>query len=151
MADGDRNPRPGSPGSGPEPSRGREDDDLLRVAHAAAALAYAPYSGVHVGAALLGSDGQVYAGCNVENASYGLSLCAERTAAVRAVASGERRFARIAIATNRPHAVMPCGACRQFLAEFGLELEVLVQGTEGPAVRTRLAELLPKAFTSRDL
>ena len=140
--------------SAPDPQRRLSADealDLLRVAHAAVQLAYAPYSKVRVGAALVGADGQVYSGCNVENASYGLTICAERSAVFRAVASGERKFRAIAIATNLPGALMPCGACRQVLAEFGLELEVIVQGRESDVQRVRLSELLPKAFSPADL
>jgi len=140
----------------PDPNRARpspNDDveDLLRVAHAAAQLAYSPYSKVKVGAALLGEDGTVYTGCNVENASYGLTLCAERAAVVRAVASGERRFRAIAIATDRPQALMPCGACRQFLLEFAPRLWVHVQGSQSAAETVNLTELLPRAFAPRDL
>ena len=135
----------------PTPGSTEDAEDLLRVAHAAAALAYSPYSKVRVGAALLGADGQVYAGCNVENASYGLTICAERAAVTRAVAAGERRFRAIAIATDRPQGLMPCGACRQVLAEFAPSLAVIVQGTQGPIVRASLAELLPRAFQPGDL
>lgn len=137
-----------------EPSRpGPNDDvqDLLRVAHAAAQLAYAPYSKVRVGAALLAEDGQVYTGCNVENASYGLTLCAERSAVVRAVAAGERRFRAIAIATDLPQALMPCGACRQVLLEFAPRLWIHVQGAESALETVNLAELLPRAFSPSDL
>jgi cytidine deaminase len=132
---------------------GPNDDveDLMRVAHAAAQLAYSPYSKVKVGAALLAEDGTVYTGCNVENASYGLTLCAERSAVVRAVASGERRFRAIAIATDRPQALMPCGACRQFLLEFAPRLWVHVQGAQSALETVNLSELLPRAFVPRDL
>jgi cytidine deaminase len=137
----------------PAPARkGREGaDDLLRAAHAAAVLAHAPYSGVRVGAALLAADGAVYTGCNVENASYGLTLCAERAAVAKAIVAGERRFRMIAIATDRPQALMPCGACRQVLAEFARELAVVSQGRESSVVEATLAELLPRAFSSDDL
>lgn len=140
--------------SAPDPRRALSPDDaadLLRVAHAAVQLAYAPYSKVRVGAALVGADGQVYTGCNVENASYGLTICAERSAVCRAVAAGERRFKSIAIATDRPQALMPCGACRQVLAEFGLELTVIAQGQQSGVVQVSLAELLPRAFSPGDL
>lgn len=148
MGENERGP---DPERDAESARPRGSDDLLRVAHAATALAYAPYSNVHVGAALLGHDGQVYAGCNVENASYGLTICAERAAVFRAVASGERRFLAIAIATDRARPVMPCGACRQVLAEFAPDLEVIVQGREGEPERAKLSDLLPRAFGARDL
>lgn len=137
-----------------DPSRpGPNDDvpDLMRVAHAAAQLAYAPYSKVRVGAALLAEDGQVYTGCNVENASFGLTLCAERSAVVRAIASGERRFRAIAIATDQPQAFMPCGACRQFLLEFAPRLWIHVQGAKSALETVNLAELLPRAFSPGDL
>ncbi|MCC7013332.1 MAG: cytidine deaminase [Planctomycetes bacterium] len=140
--------------SAPDPRRAFSPDDaadLLRVAHAAVQLAYAPYSKVRVGAALVGADGQVYTGCNVENASYGLTICAERSAVCRAVAAGERKFKSIAIATDRPQALMPCGACRQVLAEFGLELTVIAQGQQSGIVQVTLAELLPRAFSPGDL
>lgn len=134
-----------------DPRSNESVDDLLRVAHAAAQLAYSPYSRVKVGAALLGEDGQVYSGCNVENASYGLTLCAERSAVVRAVASGERRFRAIAIATDRPQALAPCGACRQVLSEFAPRLWIHLQGAESGVETVNLAELLPRAFSPKDL
>ena len=128
-----------------------EVTDLLRVAHASALLAHSPYSGVQVGAALLCDDGQVFTGCNVENASFGLTLCAERVAVVKAVSSGVQSFRAMALAASLPHPVLPCGACRQFLHEFAPELELFVQGREGPRIDTRLDELLPRAFGPRDL
>ncbi len=143
--------QPQPPGDRSRPGPNDDVEDLMRVAHAAAQLAYAPYSKVRVGAALLGEDGEVYAGCNVENASYGLTLCAERAAIVRAVASGERRFRAIAIATNQPQALMPCGACRQVLLEFAPGLRIHVQGVQSEIESVNLAELLPRAFSPRDL
>jgi cytidine deaminase len=125
--------------------------DLLRVAFAAAELAHSPYSKVKVGAALMTTDGQVFSGCNVENASYGLTICAERVAAVKAVSSGATRFEMLAIGTNLDAPMMPCGACRQFLSEFAPDMLVVVQGRSGPMFRGRLAELLPHAFGPRDL
>lgn len=134
-----------------QPLGSEELADLLRVAFAGAELAHSPYSGVRVGAALLTDDGAVFSGCNVENASYGLTICAERVAAVQAVAKGEKRFRAIAIATSLDKPMMPCGACRQFLAEFAPGLEVVVQGRSGEPVRTTLDALLPDAFTRGDL
>jgi cytidine deaminase len=128
-----------------------EIQDWMRVAHAAAELAYSPYSRIKVGAALVGHDGAVYSGCNVENASYGLTICAERNALFRAVASGERRFRAVAIATDRAGALFPCGACRQVLAEFAPELPVFTQGRSSEIARSTLAELLPNAFLPKDL
>ena len=128
-----------------------EIDDLLRVAHAAAQLAYSPYSKVRVGAALLTPDGQVFTGCNVENASFGLTICAERVAFVKAVSAGVQEGAVMALATDLEHPLLPCGACRQFMHEFAPDLKLLIQGTQGPRVETTLAELLPRAFGPRDL
>lgn len=126
-----------------------EDDtrDLLRVAHAAALLAYSPYSKVQIGAALMASDGEVFTGCSVENASYGLSLCAERVAVAKAVSAGVTRFRALAVATASADPVMPCGACRQVLREFGAELALFVQGSQGPRAELALSDLLPKPFT----
>ena len=125
--------------------------DLLRVAFAAAELAHSPYSKVKVGAALVAADGQVFSGCNIENASYGLTICAERVAMVKAVSSGATRFHAIAIASNLDAPMMPCGACRQFLSEFAPDLFVIVQGKTGPRFQSWLSELLPHAFGPRDL
>ena len=128
-----------------------EVDDLLRVAHAAAELAYSPYSKVRVGAALMSVDGQVFTGCNVENASYGLTICAERVAFVKAISAGQRDFRALALATDLPHPLVPCGACRQFMHEFAPELRLMIQGAEGPRIDVGLPELLPRAFGPRDL
>lgn len=128
------------------------DDELLALARDVAQRAHSPYSKVRVGAALRGRDGRVYVGCNVENASYGLTICAERGAVMRAVADGAREFDRIAIWTNLKHALPPCGACRQVLAEFGTDLAVIV-ATDGDAapLEATLAELLPHAMGPEDL
>jgi cytidine deaminase len=122
--------------------------ELYETALAAAAHAHAPYSGLQVGAVLETDAGARYAGVNVENASYGLTICAERSALACAVSAGERSLARIAVAATRDgHArpASPCGACRQVLAEFGLGLLVILRGPEG-LIERRLADLLPDAF-----
>ncbi len=111
--------------------------------------AYAPYSGFRVGAALLTRSGRVFTGANVENASYGLSVCAERVAAFKAVAEGEREFEAIAVATG--NGVLPCGACRQVLNEFGPDMRVIVADAEGNMRTYRLSDLLPGGFTRTDL
>jgi cytidine deaminase len=115
------------------------------------ARAYSPYSRVRVGAALRAADGRVFAGCNVENASYGLTLCAERCAVARAVADGARRFTAIAIVSDAPGTLMPCGACRQTLHEFAPRLRVLLGGPRVSGRETTLPALLPDAFGPRDL
>jgi cytidine deaminase len=135
----------------PAPPDNESIQDLLRVAFAAAELAHSPYSKIKVGAALQAADGQVFSGCNVENASFGLTICAERVAAVKAISAGVTHFEGIAIASNLEGPMMPCGACRQFLREFCTDMWVIVQGREGPRVQSRLAELLPKAFGPADL
>ena len=127
------------------------DESLVAAARAAALAAHAPYSGVHVGAALLDEAGVVHVGCNVESASYGLTICAERTALVSAVAKGAKRFVAVAIATNLPHALMPCGACRQFLSEFGPDMRVVVAGPGSERKRSTMGQLLPEAFRPSDL
>lgn len=117
---------------------------LVQAATAARRGAYAPYSDFAVGAALLTASGQVYAGCNVENASYGLTICAERVAAFKAVCAGERDW--IAMAVVSSGAASPCGACRQVLREFGPDLVVIIADTDGHWRRVTMAELLPESF-----
>lgn len=127
-----------------------EIQDLLRVAHAAAVIAHAPYSRIKLGAALLARDGQVFTGCSVENARASLSICAERVALYKAVSSGVTRFRALALATEQRDPAVPCGACRQVLREFESELAVVVQGREGPRIQTRLSELFPRPHLPPD-
>jgi cytidine deaminase len=123
------------------------DQALLEEARRARERAYAPYSRFRVGAALRGRSGKVYRGCNVENASFGLTVCAERVALHTAICEGERAFEAIAIDAGTATPTPPCGACRQVLCEFG-ELRVLLAG-ETRALT--LAELLPRSFGPKDL
>jgi len=125
-------------------------DALVGAALRVRDRAHAPYSGFRVGAALLGAGGRVYTGCNVENSSYGLSLCAERCAVACAVADGEQAFRALAIATQSEPPAPSCGACRQVLAEFAPKLPILLVNPAGVCVRTSLDRLLPMAFGLRD-
>ena len=120
-------------------------ETLVAAARRAQQQAYAPYSRYQVGAALEAEDGQIYTGCNIENASFGLTICAERTAVASAVTAGARRFRRIAIVTGSEPPAMPCGACRQVLAEFGLDLAGESIGSSTRVTWT-LRQLLPDAF-----
>ena len=119
--------------------------ELMKMAIEARQNAYAPYSHFAVGAALLAESGKVYTGCNIENASYGLTCCAERNAIFAAVGAGERRFKMLAVAADSPEPVAPCGACRQVIAEFGIPL--VVMGNLKEEIKIMMAEeLLPYGF-----
>ena len=125
-------------------------DTLIEAARSAQSRAYAPYSNFRVGAALETVDGTVFTGCNVENASYGLTMCAERAAVSAAVGAGARRFRRAVVVSDVDPPAAPCGACRQVLAEFGLDLPIDGVGSQR-SVTWRLAELLPAAFGPEQL
>jgi cytidine deaminase len=120
---------------------------LTKAALEARLFAYAPYSGFLVGAALLDTEGTVHVGCNVENLSFSLTLCAERTAVVRAVAMGRRQFVALAIAADSEVPLSPCGACRQFLAEFAPDLPIHAVNLSGTIADLSLTDLLPRAKT----
>ena len=118
---------------------------LAKVARKVRERAHAPYSHFQVGAALESDNGKVFSGCNVENISYGLTICAERNAVFSAVASGVRSFRRIVIVADSKEPVTPCGACRQVLSEFSEDMEVISVNLEGKVFRAILAELLPRS------
>lgn len=124
-------------------------ESLIAKAMEARKKSYAPYSCFAVGAALLAKSGHIYTGCNVENASYGLSICAERVAVFKAVSEGEREFEAIAIVTEK--GITPCGACRQVLMEFDEDIQVIVADEAGGYRVFSLQELLPEAFAPKHL
>ena len=122
------------------------DKELFEIAREASTRAYVPYSHFPVGAALECEDGTIFTGCNVENAAYGSTICAERTALVKAVSEGHRDFAVLAVAGRSRDYCWPCGACRQMLYEFAPGLTVLVARGDGDYVKLPLRELLPYGF-----
>ena len=124
------------------------DKELLDLAWQAREQSYSPYSHFAVGAALECADGTVYTGCNVEGASYGNTICAERTALVKAVSEGKRSFKRVAIVANSPEYTAPCGICRQMLYEFAPDLQVLCANGAGEWKSVSLRELLPMGFSA---
>lgn len=126
------------------------DRDLIEAALHAREHSYSPYSRFRVGAALRCADGLIVTGANVENASFGLSICAERSAVFRAVAEGRREFVAIAIVADPVEPVPPCGACRQVLLEFAPDMPVIMagdQGADGPTIHTTVRDLMPHAFS----
>jgi cytidine deaminase len=133
--------------------------ELVALALEVRDRAYAPYSRFAVGAAVRAvptapenpASGITFAGCNVENASFGLTICAERSAVFQAVAAGTRRIEAVAVVTDAPTPTMPCGACRQVLREFGPDMVVIGATVDGKIVRYRLSELLPRSFGPEDL
>lgn len=127
-----------------------DEAGLVAAARGAMANAYAPYSQFRVGAAIEAADGRVFTGCNVESASYGLSICAERMALGAAVTAGARQLRRVVVTTEVEPPAAPCGACRQLLAEFGLATGVVAVGPTS-ARRWALRDLLPDAFTRDSL
>ena len=127
----------------------KDQDKLVSLAAEARKKAHAPYSHFPVGAALLAKSGRAYTGSNVENASYGLTVCAERVAVFKAVSEGEREFEALAVVTE--NGVTPCGACRQVLMEFGGDIQVIVADTAGHRRVFALTDLLPEGFTPEHL
>lgn len=126
-------------------------DELIAAARRAVEQAYAPYSGFRVGAAVRAGSGRIYAGCNVENASYGLTLCAERNAVFQAVAAGERRIEALTVYTPTPSPTAPCGACRQVIAEFGPEARIRCTCDGPDFIEATLESLLPARFGPHNL
>ncbi len=126
-----------------------EESGLVEAAAAVRETAAAPYSKFRVGAALLADDGRIFTGCNVESASYGLTVCAERTAVFKAISEGVRSFRAVAVVTDADPPASPCGACRQVLWDQCRDIDVVLATPRGVATRTRLSALLPLAFEFR--
>jgi cytidine deaminase len=129
----------------------QDRERLLDAARQAGAGAYAPYSAFQVGAAVLTGNGSVFSGCNIENSSYGLTICAERVALFKAVSEGSTRLEAVALMTDTEEPVMPCGACRQVLAEFNPDMIIFSGTQKGKTVSRRLSELLPDPFNKKTL
>jgi cytidine deaminase len=127
------------------------DSDLVAAARRARRHALAAYSGFKVGAALEVDSGEIITGCNIENATYGLTICAERVAIFKALSDGHRKFRCMAIAVDADVITPPCGACRQILWEFGGNLELILANLRRETARHRLSELLPHPFDARNL
>lgn len=119
--------------------------DLIEIAKNASKNAYAPYSGFKVGAALLTKEGKIFSGCNVENASYGLTMCAERVAIFKAVSEGYHNFKKMVIFVDSDILFTPCGACRQVIAEFSQDIEITIV-SKNKTLTTNIRELLPYTF-----
>lgn len=124
---------------------------VIALARRARDFAFAPFSRFKVGAAIRTRDGRIYTGCNVENASFSLTLCAERTAIFKAISEGAREFSQVVIVTDAAKLTPPCGACRQVLWEFAPDAEVILANVRGRTRRLKMAALLPSPFDSRDL
>jgi cytidine deaminase len=125
---------------------GAVDDVLIVAARTAREHAHAPYSNFRVGAAVRAKSGRIFTGCNVENATFGLTLCAERVAIFKAISEGERGFDAVAVVADTPTLTPPCGACRQILWEFCGDAEVLLSNLAGKVERLRMSALFPRAF-----
>lgn len=129
-----------------------EKEQLMKKALEARELAYVPYSKFKVGAALLTADGKVYNGCNIENASYPMTNCAERTAMFKAISEGDSSFSALAVVADTEGPVSPCGACRQVIAEFcAPDMPVYLTNLNGDVQETTVSELLPGAFSTEDI
>lgn len=124
---------------------------MIAMARRARDFAFAPFSRFKVGAAIRTRDGRIFTGCNVENASFGLTLCAERTAIFKAISEGTREFSQVVIVTDAAKLTPPCGACRQVLWEFAPDAEVILANVRGRTKRMKMSALLPWPFDSRDL
>jgi cytidine deaminase len=124
---------------------------LAKRAQAARKHSHSPYSRFRVGAAILSKSGKVYTGCNIENSSFGLTICAERTAIFKAISEGERQFTAIAVATDERKFIPPCGACRQVIMDLAGDIECVLTNAAGAIKVLKMSDLLPYPFTPEDL
>lgn len=128
-----------------------DNKELVHEARKAKEYSYSPYSKFRVGAALLTEDGRVFTGCNIENASFGGTNCAERTALFKAISEGYKKFTKIAVISDSTDFTYPCGICRQVLSEWGLDLEVIVANVNEEFISHKLRELIPYSFTNENM
>jgi len=128
-----------------------EFEKLIKEAEKARKRAYTPYSKFQVGAAVLCADGKIFTGCNIENASFGLSVCAERVAIFKAISEGSTKFESIAVIGDTDKPCSPCGACRQVISEFGEDIPLIMANLKGEVKIKKIKELLPEAFGKNDL
>ena len=126
-------------------------EKLLKEAEKARGKAYTPYSKFKVGAAVLTTDGKIFTGCNIENASFGLTVCAERVAILKAISEGSYKFEAMAIIGDTKRPCSPCGACRQVISEFGEDIKIAMSNLKGDVKIKKISELLPEAFNKNDL
>lgn len=124
---------------------------LIKEAEKARKKAYTPYSKFNIGAAILSSDGKIFTGCNIENVSFGLTVCAERVAILKAISEGSSKFEAIAIVGDTKRPCSPCGACRQVISEFGKDIKIIMSNLKGDIKIKKIDELLPEAFNKNDL
>lgn len=129
----------------------KEYEKLVKEAEMARKKAYTPYSKFKVGAAILCDDGKIFSGCNIENASFGLTICAERVAIFKAISDGSTKFKAIAVIGNTNKPCSPCGACRQVISEFGEDISLIMTNLKGEVKIKKIKELLPEAFGKNDL
>ena len=129
----------------------KEYKKLISEAEKARKMAYTPYSKFKVGAAVLSVDGKIFTGCNIENASFGLTVCAERVAIFKAISEGSTKFEAIAIIGDTDKPCSPCGACRQVISEFGEDIPLIMANLKGDIKIKKIGELLPEAFGKKDL
>lgn len=126
-------------------------NELIKAARKAKKYSYSPYSKFRVGAAVLTKSGKIYTGCNIENSSYSLTVCAERTALFKAISEGERKFVAIAVSTDEKGFTTPCGACRQVISDLAGDIDVILANGSRKELKLKMKDLLPHPFTPKNL